>query len=296
MTPKRRRLPLFKNPLWACERDGKLRPQRLYKTGDLLRYNSDGSIDYIGRKDTQTKIRGQRIELYEVEHHLVAHPQIQSALAVIPEMGPFKDSLVALIRPYDIKASSKYEDLGVIEAQELERLERLGHKWSNISSYLSDILPAHMVPTGWIAVERLPLQSSNKADHAKAKSRLTTLPEKYRVGSEVRAEEAAPLFAHEVVANEISIKIADLVAFNSPTLHAIISGHGVKLTAVGIDSIQISSLAAFIKRSFNITVGIHKLLGSHISVRDISNHIIEGKAVDVLQSYNCTGRLYYYVA
>lgn len=264
----------IQNPLWACERDGKRRPQRLYKTGDLARYNPDGSIYYIGRKDTQTKIRGQRIELNEVEHHLISHPQIQSAIAVIPEMGPFQDSLVALIQPYHMKASSKHDDIGVIVAQDLEHL---GLQLSNISSYLADILPAHMVPTRWIAVERLPLQSSNKVDRAKAKSWLTKLPEKHWVVTEVRAEEATPLFAHEAVAYEISIKIADLVASNSPTMHAAISGHDVKLTAVGVDSIQISSLAAFIKRSYGVTVGIHKLLGSHTSVRDISNHILEAK-------------------
>lgn len=172
-----------------------------------------------------------------MEHHLVAHPQIQSALAVIPEMGPLKDSLVAIIQPYHAKASPKHDDLGIVEGQDLERL---GHKWSNVSSYLADILPAQMVPTRWIAFECLPLQSSNKADRAKAESWFASLPEKHRVGSEERLNKAAPLFAHEAIANEISIKIADIVAFNSPTLKAARSGHDVKSTAVGIDSIQIS--------------------------------------------------------
>jgi acyl-coenzyme A synthetase/AMP-(fatty) acid ligase len=43
---------------------------RLYKTGDLVRYDPDGNLVYVGRKDTQVKIRGQRVELSEIEHYV----------------------------------------------------------------------------------------------------------------------------------------------------------------------------------------------------------------------------------
>ena len=46
------------------------RHSRLYKTGDLVRYHGDGTVTYIGRKDTQVKMRGQRVELSEVEHYV----------------------------------------------------------------------------------------------------------------------------------------------------------------------------------------------------------------------------------
>ena len=49
------------------------RPSRLYKTGDLVKYNADGTLHFIGRKDNQVKIRGQRLELGEVEFHIRAH-------------------------------------------------------------------------------------------------------------------------------------------------------------------------------------------------------------------------------
>ena len=59
-------------PKWLGEIGPNRRPQ-IYKTGDLVQYNpNDGSINFVGRKDTQTKIRGQRIEFAEVEHHLRA--------------------------------------------------------------------------------------------------------------------------------------------------------------------------------------------------------------------------------
>ena len=55
----------IENPLWTQE------PKRLYKTGDLVHYNSNGTMTYVGRvEDSQVKIRGQRVELGEIEHHL----------------------------------------------------------------------------------------------------------------------------------------------------------------------------------------------------------------------------------
>jgi non-ribosomal peptide synthetase component F len=61
-------------PQWLS-RGSPMHPGRhgtLYKTGDVLRYNSDGSLQFIGRKDTMIKLRGQRIELAEVEYHVRA--------------------------------------------------------------------------------------------------------------------------------------------------------------------------------------------------------------------------------
>jgi non-ribosomal peptide synthetase component F len=52
----------IENPTWANEIPGQP-PRRLYKTGDLAYFNPDGSINFVGRKDTQVKVRGQRLEL-----------------------------------------------------------------------------------------------------------------------------------------------------------------------------------------------------------------------------------------
>lgn len=70
--PDKTKAAYIKNPSWLLQGTS-MHPGRsgiLYKTGDLLRYNSDGSFDFIGRKDGMIKLRGQRIELAEVEHHV----------------------------------------------------------------------------------------------------------------------------------------------------------------------------------------------------------------------------------
>lgn len=82
------------NPRWAKISHSQ---RRMYKTGDLVRYNPDGTLDYLGRKDNQVKIHGQRLELGEIEHHLTASDQIENALVVLPRRGPGQNNLIAVV-------------------------------------------------------------------------------------------------------------------------------------------------------------------------------------------------------
>ena len=58
----------IENPTWATPTASA--PRRMYKTGDLVKYNPDGTLEFVGRKDTQVKLRGQRVELTLIEHHV----------------------------------------------------------------------------------------------------------------------------------------------------------------------------------------------------------------------------------
>ncbi|MEY9910943.1 pyochelin synthetase [Catenulispora sp. MAP12-49] len=71
--------------------------RRLYRTGDLGRYMPDGEIEFLGREDTQVKIRGHRIELAEIEAALLAQPGVAEAAVVTDGTGPFDRKLVGFV-------------------------------------------------------------------------------------------------------------------------------------------------------------------------------------------------------
>lgn len=135
-------------------------PRRLYKTGDLARYNSDGSIQFIGRKDTQVKLRGQRIELGEIEHHISMHGLVRHAIVVLPKTGYCKQRLVAILSLKEF-ASHKAGDATIRMIQEAQK-EAAASQVSAVREYLSALVPSYMVPTAWVVMEQLPLLISGK--------------------------------------------------------------------------------------------------------------------------------------
>jgi amino acid adenylation domain-containing protein len=116
--------------------------KRLYQTGDLARYLSDGNIEYLGRIDHQVQIRGFRIELGEIEAVLSTYPQIQQAVVIAWEDIPGNQSLVAYI---------------VTEKQQSVSTGELRH-------FLKQKLPEYMVPNIFVTLDALPLTPNGKVD------------------------------------------------------------------------------------------------------------------------------------
>jgi acyl-coenzyme A synthetase/AMP-(fatty) acid ligase len=75
-------------PAWVTELSANPHQQRVYRTGDLARHSEDGSLCYIGRKDAQVKVREQRVELIEIEHHLCLDERVEAGMVLFPAKGP----------------------------------------------------------------------------------------------------------------------------------------------------------------------------------------------------------------
>ncbi len=129
------------NP-WTRESSGEVGAARMYKTGDLVRWRSDGTLEFLGRADAQVKIRGFRIELGEIEAALAGHPAVQEAAVVAPQDETGGRRLVAYYAPLHGAAPS---------ADELRR-------------FLGETLPAYMVPTALVEMAALPHTPAGKVD------------------------------------------------------------------------------------------------------------------------------------
>lgn len=119
--------------------------QRLYKTGDLVRSLPDGTIEFLGRLDTQVKLRGFRIELAEIEIALLALEAVQECTVLLQEEPSGEKRLVAYILPKQGQKIDSYE----------------------LRSQLQQQLPEYMLPSVWTTVEEIPLTANGKVDRAK---------------------------------------------------------------------------------------------------------------------------------
>ncbi|WP_434524824.1 amino acid adenylation domain-containing protein [Photorhabdus asymbiotica] len=128
------------NP-FADEHDKGKGYTRLYKTGDLVRWRSDGELEYLGRNDFQVKIRGFRIEPGEIENALMSLDDVQQ-VAVIAHGKEAKSYLIAY----------------VVATQGKELSE------SNLHNALLKVLPEYMVPSVFIMMQKLPLTINGKLD------------------------------------------------------------------------------------------------------------------------------------
>ncbi|MFJ9743145.1 amino acid adenylation domain-containing protein, partial [Streptomyces sp. NPDC101166] len=127
--------------------------ERLYRTGDVVRWTQDGDLRYVGRSDDQVKIRGFRVELGEIEALLASLPAVGQAVVLVREDIPGDQRLVAYVVPSSA-TSGDAEEGG-------EAAERLGRE---IRAVAQDRLPGYMVPSAVVAIERLPLMPNGKLD------------------------------------------------------------------------------------------------------------------------------------
>ncbi len=119
---------------------------RLYRTGDLARWRADGTLEFVGRLDDQIKIRGFRVEPGEVEAVLRAHPGVQEAVVVVAGEG------------------AQRHLIGYVTAA--DGADRSTLRPSLLRDFVGYRLPDYLVPAGFKALDRFPLNANGKIDRA----------------------------------------------------------------------------------------------------------------------------------
>ena len=170
---------MFINPAWlpGC---------RVYKTGDLAKRNPDGSLTYCGRKDTQVKLRGQRVELGEVEYHVCECWTNASGVVaeVIYPTGEEKATLAAFVCTSDAQNNA----LGDLDGPE-EPKTGLSPVWvsKEFIEQLEDRLPCYMVPSIFFTIPSVPLTPNGKTDRQHLRD----------IGSNFTSEQLARVSDHQ---------------------------------------------------------------------------------------------------
>lgn len=163
------------NPAWMSAFTEK--PVRLYKTGDLVKYGQDGSLVYIGRKDNQVKLHGQRMELGEIEACLKTNARLRNALVALPKSGIFKGRLMAIVSFEDSKSESPGLATSQFTPVSASEMKAARLQVSALQHTLSENLPPYMMPSSWLVVTAIPLLLSGKLDRVSCQTWLANMNE-----------------------------------------------------------------------------------------------------------------------
>lgn len=211
-----------------CFRPG----NRMYKTGDLVRWNDDGEIEYLRRNDDQIKIRGYRIEIGEIEKVLNGFPGIKESVVTVGENG------------YD-------KTLRAFYITEKKITEKLNTK--NLRTYLKASLPDYMVPVEYIEIEKFPMTPNGKINRNALQSFNILHEEKEHIHMEERIDEKP----NDTVNTDISDNVTDkLTEIFSRHLNHSDFGYDDGFFDIGGDSLSVVSVVQEINNEFrtNITV------------------------------------------
>jgi thioesterase domain-containing protein/acyl carrier protein len=155
--------------------------EQIYHTGDLGRRQPDGCLEYLGRKDSQVKIRGHRVEIGEVEMALLDLEGVKEAAVSVKEDGTARKYLAAYLVPHNTTLPPS----------------------DVLRTALAQVLPAYMIPSRFVPLESLPLTATGKVDYH-------ALPEPPRTRPDLPNAFRAPHTAQETELQKIWQEILDI--------------------------------------------------------------------------------------
>ena len=217
--------------------------RRLYRTGDQVRWRTDGTLEFVGRLDDQVKLRGFRIEPGEIEARLASHPQVRQAVVVVREEESGPRRLVAYVVEEDAEV-------------EAEAAAGNGAAWTGgLRAYLAERLPDYMVPSSYVVLAALPLTANGKVD----RGALPT-PEQ-------------PVEAEAYVAPRTPVE-QTLAQIWADVLHVERVGAEDNFFELGGNSLHLVQLISRIQKIFLVKLPLHKAFNA-VNVADMAQIVKE---------------------
>jgi non-ribosomal peptide synthetase component F/acyl carrier protein len=211
--------------------------ERLYRTGDLTRFREGGAIEFAGRIDHQIKIRGHRVELGEIENHLLKMDQVKEAVAVALACNDGDDGN----REYDKRLCAYFTAGQPLDPAQLKK-------------YLSVHLPAYMVPVHFVQIEKIPLTLNGKVDRRTLPVPEVQTVEKYTAPRDEREQKLVGIWSEVLGLRKEKIGIEDNF-FD-------LGGHSLRATL----------LASRIHKEFNIKIPLVEIFSAP-TVRELAENM-----------------------
>ena len=147
--------------------------ERVYKTGDRVRWLEDGNLEFLNRVDFQVKMRGLRIELGEIEQQILQHDSVAQCVVLLDDKSESERLVAFVVLGSDANSDANTD----VEEQQQEQV------WTQVQEMLARSLPSYMIPTEHVVLSDLPLSNNGKVD----RKQLLSL-----IGDAVAAEFIAP--------------------------------------------------------------------------------------------------------
>jgi len=195
-----------------------------YRSGDLTRWKSDGNIEFMGRTDTQVKIRGFRIELAEIEKHISNHPSVKEAIVQNVQEGDNGSQFHQYLCAYILRANDEKIDF---------------------KEYLSLYLPEYMIPSFFVEIDNIPVNSSGKIDYR-------ALP------PPVLKSENIFIAPRDQMENQLKNLWVESLGLNPTTL----IGIDDNFFTLGGHSLKATTLAAKVRKTFHIELPLVEVFSS----------------------------------
>ncbi|UNI20184.1 putative NRPS-like protein biosynthetic cluster [Purpureocillium takamizusanense] len=274
--PKRTTAAFIEDPVWLLRGsvDQPGRRGRLYKTGDLVRYAEDGSLVFVGRNDLQVKIRGQRVELGEVETAVrMCVPEAKQVVAevVTPAKDDASPALAVFVRMGDSSIAESGLSMLSITQDSRRRLEEL--------------LPSYMVPTAFFSIREMPMTPTGKTNRRRLREMGASFCEEAGETADTTpggsADDGAVILKAEQPAYALAQKVAAMLP---PWRQRDVAANGesgyedICLFPSGLDSINMMALAYFISQQFQVEVDLEVLMDPSTSIRTLAGVVTDLQA------------------
>ena len=226
---------------------------RMFRTGDLVRMQPDGSLQFLGRRDHQVKLDGHRLELGEIETVLRQHATVQEAVATLHQLPGEEKKIVAFV------VASQADDSTWPDEQRA--------LWDSLRNQL----PSYMVPAQIERLAQMPLTPAKKVD----RQRLMTQP----LGDQGTARESTPTSQPSAVpsGSEVRRRVRHVVC---DQLRLTEIPAGANLAELGVNSLEVVRLASRIENEFGVRPPIALFFRSHSLEEAIHAAVVEARSND----------------